>query len=128
MPAASEGDLLDVSVADVTGDGRAEIFFRVRQNIGDVRREVVVVHHFTPDGFPMMLTREVAREQSGNRIENEIVTTGGRLEIRPGTARGWSASNWPYADGPSGDGVEPLLLPWRDRAVRFRFTGGRLVP
>lgn len=128
VPAASEADLLDVSAADVTGDGRAEIFFRVRQNIGDVRREVLVIHHFTPDGFPMMLTREVAREQSGNRIENEIVTSGGRLEIRPGTAHGWSASNWPYADGPSGDGVDPLLLPWRDRAVRFRFTGGRLIP
>jgi hypothetical protein len=128
VPAASEGDLLNVSAADVTGDGRAEIFFRVRQNIGDVRREVLVIHHFTPEGFPMMLTREVAREQSGNRIENEIVTSGGRLEIRPGTARGWSASNWPYADGPSGDGVDPLLLPWRDRATAFRFTGGRLVP
>jgi len=128
VPATSEADLLDVSAADVTGDGRAEIFFRVRQNIGDVRREVLVVHHFTPDGFPMMMTREVAREQAGNRIENEIVTSGGHLEIRPGTTRGWSATNWPYADGPSGDGVDPLLLPWRDRATRFRFTGGRLVP
>jgi hypothetical protein len=70
----------------------------------------------------------VAREQAGNRIENEVVTTGGRLEIRPGTARGWSATSWPFADGHGEDGVEPPLLPWRDRAVRFRHDRGRLVP
>jgi hypothetical protein len=130
IPAATEGDLLDVSAADLTSEGRAEVLFRIRQNIGDVRREVVVIHHFTPEGFPMLMTREVAREQAGNRIENEIVTTGGRLEIRPGTARGWTQATWPFAEstGPSPDGVEPLLLPWRDRAVRFRHERGRLVP
>lgn len=128
IPAATESDLIDVRLADVTSEGRAEVLFRIRQTIGDVRREVVVVHHFTPEGFPLLLTREIAREQGGNRIENELVTTGGRLEIRPGTARGFSASNWPFADGPSGDGVEPLLLPWRDHAVRFRHERGRLVP
>lgn len=127
VPAASDADLLDVRCADVTAEGRAEVFFRIGQTIGDVRREVIVVHHFTPEGFPSLMTREVAREQAGNRIENEVVTTGGRLELRPGTARGWSATSWPFADGPSGDGVEPLLLPWRDRALRFRHTGGRLV-
>jgi hypothetical protein len=128
VPAASEADLLGVTVADVTGEGRAEIFFRIRQTIGEVRREVLVVCHFVPDGFETLLTREVAREQAGQRIENEILTSGGRLEIRPGSARGWSAATWPFADSAGADGVEPPLLPWRDRPLRFRHAGGRLVP
>lgn len=128
IPAATDADLLGVTAVDVTGEGRAEILFRIRQTIGDVHREVLVVSHFTPEGFPTLLTREVAREQAGNRIENEVVTTGGRLEIRPGTARGWSATSWPFAESHGEDGVEPPLLPWRDRAVRFRHDRGRLVP
>jgi hypothetical protein len=151
-------DVLDFSLADVTGEGRAELLFRVRQNIGDVQREVLLVHMFTPptrvlgpetpDGsarrartrgggaaepmtgpteLPAMLTREVARQREGNRIENQIVTTGGHLEIRPGTATGWSASSWPFGDAPPTDGVEPPLLPWRDHAQTFRFDHGRLV-
>jgi hypothetical protein len=128
IPAASDEDLLDVTVADVTGEGRAEIFFRIRQTIGEVRREVLMVCHFVPDGFETLLTREVAREQAGQRIENEIVTSGGRLEIRPGAARGWSAATWPFAESAGADGVEPPLLPWRDRPLRFRHAGGRLVP
>lgn len=121
-------DLVDVTLADLTGEGRAELIFRIRQTLGDVHREVLLVHMFTPTAFPAILTREVAREQGGNRIENQVVTTGGRLEIRPGTARGWSASTWPYSDAPSTDGVDLPLLPWRDSAVRLRFSAGRLVP
>jgi hypothetical protein len=128
IPAASEGDLLGVTVADVTGEDRAEIFFRIRQTIGDVRREVLVVCHFVPEGFETLLTREIAREQAGQRIENELVTGGGHLEIRPGTSRGWTAATWPFAESPGPDGVEPPLLPWRDGPLRFRYAGGRLVP
>jgi hypothetical protein len=121
-------DLVDVSLADLTGEGRAELLFRIRQTLGDVRREVLLVHMFTPTAFPAILTREIAREQGTSRIENQLVTTGGRLEIRPGTARGWSASTWPFSDAPSTDGVDLPLIPWRDAAVRFRFAGGHLTP
>jgi hypothetical protein len=121
-------DLISVTLADVTGEGRAELLFRIRQTLGDVRREVLLVHMFTPTSFPAILTREIAREHGTERIENQIVTTGGRLEVRPGTAHGWSASTWPYGDAPSTDGVDLPLLPWRDAAVRLRFSAGHLVP
>ncbi len=121
-------DLIDVSLADLTGEGRAEVLFRIRQALGDVRREVLLVHMFTPTEFPTILTREIARELGTNRIENQVVTIGGHLEIRPGTARGWSASSWPYSDAPSTDGVDLPLIPWRDSAVRFRVRSGHLVP
>jgi hypothetical protein len=121
-------DLLDFSIADLTGEGRSELLFRIRQNIGDVRREVLVVDMFTPTDFPTVLMREVARQRESSRIENQIVTTGGHLEIRPGTATGWSASTWPFGDAAPTDGVEPPLLPWRDHAITFRFDHGHLVP
>lgn len=127
IPAATDADLVSVTLADVTGEGRAELFFRIRQTIGDVRREVIMVHHFTPTGFPVLLTREVAREQGSNRIANEVVTTGGRLVIRPGAATGWDASTWPWGDETGSDGVEPPLLPWRDSDRTFRYSSERLV-
>lgn len=127
IPAATDADLVSVTIADVTGEGRAEIFFRIRQVIGDVHREVIMVQHFTPTGFPVLLTREVQREQGGNRIVNEVVTTGGRLVIRPGTTTGWSASTWPWGDDTGADGVEPPLLPWRDSERTFRYEREHLV-
>jgi hypothetical protein len=120
-------DLADFSIADLTGEGRAELLFRIRQTIGDVHREILLVHMFTPTDFPAVLTREIAREREGNRIENQVLTTGGHLEIRPGTATGWSASNWPFSDAAPTDGVEPPLLPWRDHAITFRFDHGHMV-
>ena len=120
-------DLLEFSIADLTGEGRSELLFRIRQNIGDVRREVLVIYMFTPTEFPTVMTREVARQREANRIENQIVTTGGHLEIRPGTATGWTQASWPFGDAPPTDGVEPPLLPWRDHATTFRFDHGRLV-
>ncbi len=120
-------DLLDFSIADLTGEGRSELLFRIRQTIGEVRREVLLIHMFTPTDFPAVLQREVAREREGNRIENQVVTTGGHLEIRPGTARGWAAPSWPFGDAAPTDGVDPPLLPWRDHALTFRFDHGRLV-
>jgi hypothetical protein len=127
LPARDASDVLDVRTAELTGDAREEILVRVRQVLGEVRREVLIVYELTPRAPSVILQREVARQHNGNRIENEVRAGGGQLEIRPGTARGWSASNWPWSDAPSGDGVEPLLLPWRDAAVRYRYAGGRLV-
>lgn len=125
-------DLLDFSLADLTGEGRSELLFRIRQTLGSgtsvVRREVLLVHMFTPTDFPAVLTREVAREREGNRIENQVLTTGAHLEIRPGTATGWTAASWPFSDAPPTDGIDAPLLPWRDHAVTFRFDHGHLVP
>lgn len=121
-------DLIDFSIADLTGEGRNELLFRIRQTIGDVRREVLLIYMFTPTDFPNVLTREVAREREGSRIENQVLTAGGHLEIRPGTASGWSASTWPFGDAAPTDGVDAPLLPWRDHALTFRFDRGHLVP
>ena len=119
---AEASDIISVSTADLNRDGRHEVLVRARQQLGDITRELLMVHRFARGGgFPRVYTAEIARTQGDNRIENEIRTRGGRLEIRPGRARGWSAETWPWADAGGGEGIDPLLLPWRDRARRPSF-------
>ena len=129
LPVAAAEDVLSVETADLTGDGRQELLFRVRRSVEDVQREILIVHQFRPTGFPRLLAVEVAREQGGARIENQVSVQRARrasvLAIAPGRARGWDAQSWPFQDG-TGDGVEPILLPWRDRAVRYEYRGGEL--
>ncbi len=122
-------DLLRVETADLTGDGRAEILVYVRQPIGEVRRTLLMVHRFTAEGrFERILAAEVARTRGEDEVRNEVRVRRGRLEIRPGRARGFGPERWPWADAGGGEGIEPLLLPWRDRPRRYRWRGGRLVP
>lgn len=121
-------DIVRVETADLTGDGRAEILLHVRQTLGEVRRTLLMVHRFTRDGsFPRILTAEIARSMGSDEIVNEVRVRRGQLEIRPGRARGFGPEHWPWADAGGGAGIEPLLLPWRDRPVRYRWRGGRLV-
>lgn len=125
IPAPSDEHLLDVTAADVTGDRRAELLFRIRQDFGEVQREVLLVHQLTGRGFPRILQVEVARREGSNRIENQVSTRGGRLRISPGRARGWNAQTYRFSRS-SDDSAEPLLLPWQDRPVTYRLRGGRL--
>jgi hypothetical protein len=124
-----EDDLLDVRVADVTGDGRGELLVRARQRLGDVTREILLVHQFARDGsFPRLFAAEVARSHEDRRLENVVRATGNGLEIQPGTARGFDASTWRWARSDGSDGIAPILLPWSDRPVRYVARDGRLVP
>lgn len=121
-------DLLDVRVGDVTGDGRGELLVRAAQRLGDVTREVLVVHQFARDGsFPRLFAAEVARTHEGRRVENVVRATGSGLEIQPGTARGFDATTWRWARGDGSDGIAPILLPWADRPAQYVMRNGRLV-
>lgn len=126
VPVARDEDLLDLRAADVTGDGVFELLFRIRQTFDDVQREILLVHRVVANGFPRLLQVEVARQRGDRRIENQVRTEGGRLVLHPGRARGWTEGNWPFSPNPN-DTVDPLLLPWRDRPVRYRLQGTRLT-
>ncbi|MGF1467039.1 MAG: hypothetical protein ACFCGT_12980 [Sandaracinaceae bacterium] len=128
FPVEDPADLLDVRTADVTGDRRSEILGRIQQRDGEVTRHVLVVYRVRETGIQQILLAEVRREQAGDFVENDVRTRGGRLQIRPGRARGFGADRWPFAP-PSAEGaVAPLLLPWQDRPVTYRLVGDRLEP
>ncbi len=121
-------DIVRLEMVDLTGDGRAEVLLHVRQRLGEVRRMLLMVHRFTRDGrFPRILAAEIARSLEGDEVVNVVRTGHRRLEILPGRARGFGPERWPWADAGGGSGIQPLLLPWRDRAVRYRWRDGRLT-
>jgi hypothetical protein len=123
-------DVLDLRAEDIDGDGRAEVLVRVRQTLGDVRRELVRVHAMNDRGFVRLGTLEVARERDEGRVEALLRIVGQgrarRLEVAPGTARGWSEATYPFSREPS-PGVHPLVLPWDRRPLRLRRDGEALI-
>jgi hypothetical protein len=127
IPVAEAQDILKVTAADLTGDGRAEVLFRVRQPVGDVTRELLLVYQLNNDSFLRLLAVEVRRAQGNCSVDNEVhlqrTERGFVLEVRPGRAVGWSAIQYPFLQ----DASESLLLPWKDTAVRYRFDGRGLV-
>ncbi len=124
IPVQDPADILEVKTADFTGDGRQEVYYRIRQSVGDVERELICVHGLNGAGFRRLLAVEVSRRQGGSRLENKVrVARHGRgrvLEVRAGRARGWSERSYPFVSEKR-DGIEPLLLPWQGRVARYGF-------
>lgn len=124
---AAPEDITRLELVDLNRDGRAEVLVYARQAMGEITRTLLMVHRFTRGGeFPRILSAEVGRVMGNQRIENEVRTRGGRLEVRAGRAVGWSESTWPWNDAGGGEGIEPLLLPWQNRVRRYQFRQGRL--
>jgi hypothetical protein len=120
---------LDLSTRELTGDARQELVARVRQHIGDVTREILHVFTFAGESLKPVLAVEVGRTQAAHSIINKVSFVRERdhvvLHIAPGEARGWSAPDYPFTTE-SSDGIEPLLLPWKDKPLRYSFDGQRL--
>lgn len=131
LPIADAADLRHLGAADVTGDGKAELFVRVRQALGGaegVKRGVMLVHRFdAQQQFSRVLSVEAFRYQDGAHISNRVATKGGVLVVSPGHATGWTQQSYPFVDEPVA-GVGRLLLPWKDSPVRYRFADGVLNP
>lgn len=130
-PVNDAKDLLEVRASDVTSDGQAEILLRVRQPLGganNAERELLIVLRGDAQGrFTRILAAEIARRMDARSIENQLELQGGALSIKPGKARGWAQDSYPFRDEASG-GAARLLLPWLDKTIRYRYSGGALVP
>jgi hypothetical protein len=133
LPLESASDLLDVRAADVTGDRIDELLVRVRQKLvgsdaaKGVTRELLSVLRSDESGrLSRALLVEVARRKDDSAIENQVSAQAGALTIEPGRTKGWTQASYPFAaQGVGGAGA--LLLPWRDRSVRYRLEGNALV-
>jgi hypothetical protein len=127
LPVAEPADVLLLHTTDVTGDGPEEVLIRIRQHFTEgVYREVLLVYCFHNDSFHRVFAVEAKRGQGERFVRNGIrLDRRGRrtdIVVVPGTAQGWDASTWPFAAGDGNDGVEPLLLPWRDKPVRYGYV------
>jgi hypothetical protein len=131
LPVASPDDVLRLFTADVTGDGRREVFVRIRQRIGDVTRELLLAYTFGAESLQQILGVEVRRAQGSASIGNvvHIVKSGKSwaLQIDPGRAEGWSEQSYPFV-AESQDTFGPLLLPWRHARALYRYRDGKLQP
>jgi hypothetical protein len=131
LPVHDGADVLRLYTGDLTGDGRHELFARTRQVVGAVTREILYVYTFVGEQLEPLLAVEVSRSQGSQSIANQVSLVpragGGALQITPGLARGWSAADYPFSSE-SHDGVAPLLLPWKDRPLRYEYDGHQLLP
>lgn len=129
LPVQSGAHVLGLFTGDVTGDGRSEIFVRVQSQVGPVTRDILLAYTFLAGNFANLLTVEVGRTSGQQTIANtlRLAPAAGHvsLEISPGSARGWTRDNYPFTQD-THDGIEPMLLPWKDRACRYRYDGQRL--
>lgn len=130
LPVKAPADVQRVFTGDVTGDGRREIFVRIRQMIGDVQREILLGYTFAGEALTPILSVEVRRARGADSVGNVVaLVRDGRhfaLRITPGFAHGWGEASYPFTTE-SLDGIGPLLLPWRDSPVKYRFDGQALV-
>jgi hypothetical protein len=131
-PVTDPRDLLSVTAADVTGDGRAELLMRVRQALtggaSGAQRELLLVLGTDDQGRMARIGLfEILRRLGESTVENQFSAKNGTLTIAPGGARGWTQDTYPFSDEATG-GAGKLLLPWKDKSVRYGFSAGALQP
>jgi hypothetical protein len=124
--------VLGVELFDITNDAQAEIIVRLKKPMSPTQAfEMLVVYRMTQQGYERLLVAQVGFTDGARAIRNEARATGSgrsrRLVLAPGRAVSWDAATWRFSDTGATGGVSPLLLPWRDAEIRFRFDGRTLV-
>lgn len=109
-------DVLEVSFADLTGDGLNDLVARLRR--GD--SEVLQVTALSDRTARQLFSVEVARVHQGRRI----ATTAAIRERNREIVLTSSGDATPIAL-PALEGSEPLVVPWEFQEVRYRWNGTR---
>ncbi len=130
-------DILHVTARDLTGDGKAEIIVRLdlptktSKEFGEVlvHRRTLVVYKVGEQGLSRIFAAETSRKMEGNRIVGALKFIRGKkgyeLELRSGTAKGWTQKTYPFpVETATSAGFEPLLVPWGAlKKIRYRYDG-----
>lgn len=141
LPVADGAHIQRMFTGDVTGDGRREVFIRMKQLVGDVQREILLGYTFDDAGddasgdasLKPILATEVRRAQGENSIGNVVRLVraargrGFELHIDPGVARGYTRETYPFV-AEATDGYGAPLLPWLHEAAMYGWDGARLMP
>jgi hypothetical protein len=137
---ATDKDVGELTVRDVTGDGHAEILIRgvrrVTSPSGDrVDIEGLFIYHVTNGNFARIFAVETGREQGKMRVQGLVQfvpAKGGKgfdVDVRPGLAKGWTEKTYPWPEEQPGGSIEPLLLPWgKTKSRRYAWNGTQFSP
>jgi len=132
---ADDKDVGEVTARDVTGDGAAEIIVRGKRRVtsaaGDaVEIDAMFVYQVRAGVIARVFAVETGREQGGKRVQGLVQfvpAKGGKgfdVDVKPGVARGWTESTYPWPQEKTGGAIEPLLLPWGGTpGVRYAWNG-----
>ncbi len=128
-------DVGELTVRDLTGDGAAEILVRGVRRMNATSGERVdsdglFVYQVRGGNLTRVLAVETGRETSGKRIQGLVQfvpAKGGKafdVDVRPGTAKGWTEKTYPWPEDKPGGTLEPLLLPWgKTKSLRYTWNG-----
>ena len=125
---ADAGDIDEMTLRDVTGDGAADLVVRgVRHASAQlpgggahtIDMSVMFVYQLRNEVITRVFAIETARALGGKRIQGLVQLVPGHgnkgfdVDVRPGRAQGWTEKTYPFTQDQPGTGnLEPLLLPW----------------
>jgi len=132
---ASDADVEDMTLRDLTGDGAADIVVRgvrrVTSTGGPIEMHVMFVYQVKNETITRVFAIETSRAQGQKRIQGLVQMIPGAgnkgfdIDVRPGRAQGWTDRTYPFAQDQPGQGAfEPLLLPWGGiEHLRYAWNG-----
>ena len=127
---ATPEDISEVTARDITGDGLAEIVIRGKVKLNPTTdSEVMLVYSAAGERITRLLSVETAREIQGSRVQGLVQfvpskTKGFEIDVRPGTARGFTEKNCPFSEGEVSPQGVPVLLPWgKTKSLRMVWNG-----
>jgi hypothetical protein len=131
-----EKDISELTARDVNGDGSAEIVVRGERHVTSpqnekVEIEALFIYQVKNGNLARVFGIETGREMTGKRVQGLVQfvpAKGGKgfdIDVRPGTAKGWTEKTYPWPQDKPGSGpIEPLLLPWgKVPNVRYSWNG-----
>jgi hypothetical protein len=138
---ASDDDVKDLSVRDLTGDGAADLVVRGVRHISaagthdPVDTESIFIYELDSEAITRVFAIETGREQKRKRVQGLVQFIPSddhksfEIDVRPGLARGWTKKTYPWAQDPPGGQMEPLLLPWGGvDDLRYVWDGAKFSP
>lgn len=138
---ADDKDVNELTARDLDGNGGAEIIVRGERHAkgpaGDaIDIDGLFVYQVKSGNIGRVFAIETGREMGGKRVQGLVQfvpAKGGKgfdIDVRPGTAKGWTQQTYPWPqDKPGAGPVEPLLLPWGNVPyVRYTWNGTAFAP
>lgn len=134
---SDDKDITELTARDLTADGGAEIVVRgarhAKSTAGDtIDIDGLFVYQVKGGNIVRVFAIETGREMTGGKRVQGLVQfvpaksgKGFDIDVRPGTAKGWTKETYPFPQDKPGSGpVEPLLLPWGNiPSSRYTWNG-----